>query len=283
MTHLLSRAVDEHEFIAYYEPQVNLSTCAIVGVEALVRWQDPANGLVSPADFLPLVDRSPLIHRVGEQVMRATCTHYIAWERVGIAPPRLSINIAARRIEQPDFTDRIETISAETGSRPDCLELEITESSLIDPDVPLLDRLAHLRARGIRIAVDDFGTGYSSLAYLKRLPLDFVKIDQSFVRDIEPDPDTTSIVCAIVEMAHGLHKTVVVEGVETAVQCELLQNLGASVAQGYYWPRPLPAAESEVWCARWAARNAPTRASSQSGEGMTNASAGSSNANSVAA
>lgn len=247
----LRRATENGEFIVYYQPQIALVGGTIEGAEALVRWRHPKRGMVAPGEFISVAEQSSLILLIGEQVLRAACAQYSQWEIAGVAPRRVSVNVTVLELRRPDFASRIESILAEYGLRPFCLELEITESSLLENSAIVLSQLEHLRKRGIRIAFDDFGTGYSSLAYLKRLPVDVVKIDQSFVRDIGADSDSASITRAIIDMAHNLGKTVVAEGVETDEQRTLLRDLGCEVGQGYLWSRPVPADEFERMSRAW--------------------------------
>jgi EAL domain-containing protein (putative c-di-GMP-specific phosphodiesterase class I) len=162
-----------------------------------------------------------------------------------VAPPRISVNVTSVELRRPDFADRIEATLREFDLRPFCLELEITESSLLENSTRIIDQLERLRKRGIRIAFDDFGTGYSSLGYLKRLPVDVLKIDQSFVRDMAADPDSASIARAIIDLAHHLGKSVIAEGIETELQRSLLASLGCETGQGYLWSRPIPAGQFE--------------------------------------
>ena len=249
----LRRATENREFVVYYQPQIDLKLGRVVGAEALVRWRHPQRGMVAPGEFIGVAEQSNLILQIGEQVLRESCAQFRQWESTGIAPPHISVNVTGLELKRADFADRIEAILAEFGLRPYCLELEITESSLLENSTLILAQLAQLRQRGIRIALDDFGTGYSSLAYLKRLPVDVVKIDQSFVRDIGSDADSASITRAIVDMVHSLGKVTVAEGIETEAQRAHLTALGCEAGQGYLWSRPVPAAEFEALCRAWRA------------------------------
>lgn len=249
----LRRATENEEFIVYYQPQIDMVGGQIEGAEALVRWLHPERGLVAPGEFISVAEQSSLILQIGEQVLRAACRQYREWAAAGIAPRRISVNVTGLELKRAGFADRIESILAEYGLRPFSLELEITESSLLENSTFILEQLERLRKRGIRIAFDDFGTGYSSLAYLKRLPVDVVKIDQSFVRDISGDADSASIIRAIIDMAHNLGKTVVAEGIETDSQRALLRDLGCEIGQGYLWSRPVPADQFERLYRGWKA------------------------------
>jgi diguanylate cyclase (GGDEF)-like protein len=241
----LWRATENREFVVFYQPQIDLKSGRITGAEALVRWMHPERGLVAPGEFIALAEQSSLILKIGDQVLRAACAQYREWEHAGVAPAHISVNVTSVELRRPDFADRIEATLREFELRPFCLELEITESSLLENSAGVIDQLERLRKRGIRIAFDDFGTGYSSLGYLKRLPVDVLKIDQSFVRDMGADPDSASIARAIIDLAHHLGKSVIAEGIETELQRTLLASLGCEVGQGYLWSRPVPAGQFE--------------------------------------
>lgn len=247
----LRRAAKDQEFVVMYQLQVNLRTGAIEGAEALVRWNHPQRGMVPPGEFIEIAEQSNVILQIDDFVLRTACKQFRAWELAGIAPQRISVNVTVKELNQPDFADRVEAILLESQLRPFYLELEITEGSLLVNSQQLQAQLDRLRSRGIRIALDDFGTGYSSLNYLKRLPVDVVKIDQSFVRDIGKDEDSTAIVRAMIDMAHSLGKVTVAEGVETMEQYTLLAALGCEVGQGYLWSRRIPAVEFERLCCGW--------------------------------
>ena len=253
----LRRAADKHEFVVFYQPQVDMRRGTLAGAEALVRWQRPQHGLVGPGDFIEIAEQSDVILQIGAQVLRAVCTQYQAWERDGIAPPRIAVNVACLELQRDGFVERVETILRETGMRPFALELEITEGSLLENSEHVIASLSRLRDRGIRVAIDDFGTGYSSLSYLKRLPVDVVKIDRSFVRDMESDADARALVSAIIDVAHNLGKTVVAEGIETQAQVALLDAQGCEGGQGYWWCHPLPASEFAQLCRMWPERLPP--------------------------
>lgn len=237
----LRAAVKEGDFVLHYQPQVDLATGRVVAVEALVRWNNQAGGIVMPGDFIPLAEETGLINDIGEWVLREGCLQARRWQSEGVAPSRVAINLSARQLADAGFLSMVQRVLRETGLPPGCLELEITESQVMkqaEGSIQLLNELADM---GIHLAVDDFGTGYSSLSYLKRLPISKLKIDQSFVRDITVDPNDTAIVVAIISMARSLELEIIAEGIETSGQLNLLRAKGCSVGQGYYFSMPLAA------------------------------------------
>jgi diguanylate cyclase (GGDEF)-like protein len=237
----LRRAIDNEELLLHYQPRVAVDSQEITGVEALVRWQHPQLGLISPAEFIPLAEDTGLILPLGEWVLRTACRQNRIWQERGFAPLRLGVNISARQFKQPHLAETVLQILAETGLAPEFLELELTESSIMDNADSAIAVLTGLKEEGITISIDDFGTGFSSLSYLKRLPIDALKIDQSFVRDVTTDPDDAALVMAIVTLAHNLRLTVVAEGVETEEQLRFLHLLRCDEVQGYLFSKPLPA------------------------------------------
>lgn len=241
----LRRALEREEFELHYQPQVDLHTGRIVGAEALLRWNRPEQGIVSPARFIPVLEQTGMILAVGAWVMETACKQTREWRDRGLMPDlRISVNLSAKQFAQRDLGEIISDILERTGLDPDALELEVTESLLMEDTEESNLKLRQLKAdRGVRVSIDDFGTGYSSLAYLKRFPLDVLKIDQSFVRDLTEESDDASIVSAIVSLAHNLRLKVIAEGVETAAQLEYLRRQDCDEAQGYYFSRPLPTAE----------------------------------------
>ena len=241
----LRRALDREEFLLHYQPQVDLATGKIVGAEALLRWQHPERGLVSPGEFIPVLEDTGMIVPVGEWVLRTACRQGRVWQESGLGPLRVAANLSARQFGQEGLVDTVAGILEETGLDSLTLELEITESLLMDDVEASTQALTELKrsVSGIRIAIDDFGTGYSSLYRLKTLPIDLIKIDRSFVRDIAADPDDAAIVTAILGLAHNLRLEVIAEGVETGEQMAFLRERGCDLAQGYYLSRPIPAGE----------------------------------------
>jgi diguanylate cyclase (GGDEF)-like protein len=237
----LRRALDRDEFVVYYQPQADVSTRNITGVEALVRWQHPELGFISPAEFIPLAEETGLMVPLGEWVLRTACAQAKAWQRAGFTNLSVSVNLSLRQFRQTNLTGMVEQVLTETGLAPSCLELELTESSVMKNTERAVATLRRLQALGIRIAIDDFGTGYSSLNYLKNLPIDTLKIDRSFVRDAATNPVDAAIVQAIITLAHSLNLRVKAEGVETQEQLDFLRRLRCDEIQGYLLSRPLPA------------------------------------------
>lgn len=240
----LRRALENGEFVLHYQSQADLRTGRLVGMEALIRWQHPERGLVPPMSFIPVAEESGLIEQIGQWALRTACEQNRAWQLEGLDPLKVAVNISARQFgDSRGFAEIVAGLLGATGLDPRYLELEVTESMLlknVTENVAVLQKLGEL---GARIAVDDFGTGYSSLAYLKQLPIDTLKIDRTFVRDIETDPDDAAIIQAIIAMAHGLDLRVTAEGVETEGQLSALRRLGCDEYQGYLLAKPLPAAE----------------------------------------
>ncbi|MBI3574187.1 MAG: EAL domain-containing protein [Gammaproteobacteria bacterium] len=238
----LRRVLERSELCLYYQPQVGLASGAITGVEALIRWQHPAHGMISPEKFIPLAEQTGLVLPIGEWVLRQACAQARAWQAAGW-PLRMSINLSARQFRLPGLDGLIRGILEETGLDPGRLDIELTESIIVRDPATVAAILTGLERLGVQISIDDFGTGYSSLSYLKRFPIDILKIDQSFVRDLATDPDDAAIVQAIVTMAHALGIQTIAEGVETKAQLELLRRNGCDAMQGYYFSRPVPAEE----------------------------------------
>ena len=236
----LRSALDHKEFRVYYQPQVHLKTGTLVGLEALVRWQHPELGLISPAQFIQVAEESGLIIPLGEEVLRQACAQAKEWLCQGLPFFYLAVNVSAKQFQHPEFAVMVRCIVQETGLPPDILVLEITESTAMQ-DVEFTQRtINRLRDEGIGFALDDFGTGYSSLNYLKQFPVEWLKIDRSFIKDILINAEDAAIVEAIVQLAQGLHLKLIVEGVEQAEQMTLLSVLGCDIAQGYFFSPPLP-------------------------------------------
>lgn len=247
----LAEALTNTDLRLFYQPQISLENGQIIGAEALIRWDHPRRGLVQPDDFISVAEQCGLIGQLGEFVRATACAHYVSWEREGIAPPRVAVNISSREFGGSDFIQRFESVMNESGVRPYSLELEITESLFLDNSGPVKEALDWLHDRGIHIVIDDFGTGYSSIAYLKRLPFDTLKLDRAFVKDIGNKDGSEELVLAILGMADSLGKTVVAEGVETEEQRDFLTRNGCDSAQGFLWSKPLPSEEFEALCRRW--------------------------------
>ncbi len=239
----LRRAIEREEFLLHYQPQVQLATGKVVGVEALVRWQHPELGLVGPLEFIPIAEETGLIVAIGDWVLRTACTQARAWLDRGIGPLRMAVNLSGRQFREDRLVEQVLAILRETGLPPGLLELEITESTLMDAGPTTVERLHQLRAAGVHLAIDDFGTGYSSMNYLKRFPVGMLKVDRSFVRDLPGDADDAAITQAIIAMARSLDIGVTAEGVETQAQADFLAQAGCALTQGYLFARPLPAEE----------------------------------------
>ena len=237
----LRRAIQNEEFLIHYQPRVSIDSLAITGVEALVRWQHPQLGLVSPSEFIPLAEDTGLILPIGEWVLRQACEQNRRWQEQGFAPIHVAVNISARQFHDQDLSQTVIHILDESGLAPNYLDLELTESSIMQNSEFAADVLTRWKNLGINISIDDFGTGFSSLAALKRLPIDALKIDQSFVRDATTDQDDAAIVMAITTLAHNLRLKVVAEGVETEEQLRFLQLLRCDEIQGFFFSKPLPA------------------------------------------
>lgn len=242
----LRKAVDEGCLSLQYQPRVEVAGGQIVGMEALLRWRDPRLGAVPPNRFIPIAEDTGLIVPIGKWVLRAACQQYRRWEAQGVAPPVLSVNLSGRQLSDPRLIHDIKQIAEETGVRPECIELELTESFLMDKPQETVHALHRLKAIGFHIAVDDFGTAYSSLAYLKRFPVDTLKIDRSFVRDIPEDPEDVEITRAIVSLGTSLKLRVVAEGVETRQQLQVIRDCGCTEMQGYLFSRPVDAEQATM-------------------------------------
>jgi diguanylate cyclase (GGDEF)-like protein len=232
----LRRAIERGELALHYQPIVDLGSLRVTGAEALLRWHNPRLGPIAPGVFIPIAEQSGLIVPIGEWVLQQACVQARRWKGLGLAS-RIAINTSAIQLRDPEFDRRVLTILGEGdgGEGPLLLALEITESNLMDNAEHSGERLGRLRGRGVAVSIDDFGTGYSSLTYLKRLPVDTLKIDIGFVRDVTRDADDAAIVKAIVALAHSLELTVVAEGVETVEQLLLLRELGCDAAQGFFF------------------------------------------------
>jgi diguanylate cyclase (GGDEF)-like protein/PAS domain S-box-containing protein len=259
----LRKALDQNEFVLHYQPKVELSNGRITGVEALIRWDRPGRGFIGPLEFIPVLEQTGLINGVGAWVIESACKQIAQWRHLGMGEIPVSVNVSGRQFSESTLNRDVIRATRENGVSPellefelqteralrensidsDLLELELTESSLMTHAKKTARILKRLKALGIRISIDDFGTGYSSLAYVKRFPIDVLKIDRSFIGDITTNPADAAITTAIIEMAHSLKVRVVAEGVETVEQYEFLRNRGCDEVQGYYFARPLPAHE----------------------------------------
>lgn len=241
MENSLRHALERNEFMLYYQPQVDLRTRSITGMEALLRWQHPDFGLVSPSRFIPIAEETGLIVPIGEWALRAACFQNKAWQDAGMPCLHVAVNLSARQFKQPNLVNMVSQALAGSGLEPRYLELEITESIAMEHAEETIARLNELKAMGVSISMDDFGTGHSSLSYLKRFPIDTLKIDRSFVQDVLLDSQDAAIAAAITTMARGLKMKVVTEGVETQEQIGFLREHDRDEVQGYYFSHPLPA------------------------------------------
>ena len=242
----LRQALERAEFLLHYQPKLDLATGTISGFEALLRWNHPQRGLVPPLEFIAILEDTGLILPVGEWVIGEVCRQLKAWQAQGMAVQPVAINLSARQLQQADLAGAVERIVARAGVDPALLEFELTESMLMANPEAAVEILTRIKALGIRLSVDDFGTGYSSLAYLKRFPLDALKIDRTFVRDLPDDPDDAAITKAVIRLAHSLSLKVVAEGVENVDQLRELEQYGCDQIQGYYVSRPVPAQACEA-------------------------------------
>ena len=241
----LRRALERDEFLLHYQPQYDLASGQLTGVEALIRWQHPELGLVAPARFIGVAEESGLIVAMGDWVLRQACQQAMRWQRAGLPPLTLAVNLSAMQFKRGQVEQSVRQALEVSGLPPQLLELELTESILIQNVESVLSSVRALKELGVKLAIDDFGTGYSSLAYLKQLDIDLLKIDQGFVRDLASDPDDAAIVRAIIQMARSLNLRTLAEGVETGQIRDQLRAFGCDAAQGYFYSRPVPAPEIE--------------------------------------
>ncbi|MBL8804008.1 MAG: bifunctional diguanylate cyclase/phosphodiesterase [Planctomycetes bacterium] len=240
----MRRGLERDEFVVYYQPKVEIRTGRVTGFEALVRWKHPDLGMVSPAQFIPLAEETGLIVPLGEHVLRQACRQNKEWQRQGLAPVRMAVNLSSIQFQQPQLAGVIRRVLDETGLDAPWLELELTESLLMQNSHGAIETLKRLRSAGVHLSIDDFGTGYSSLAYLKRFPIQALKIDQSFIRESTSSPDDAAIVTSIILMARSLKMSTIAEGVETNAQLAFLRVLNCEEAQGYLFSPPVPAAQA---------------------------------------
>jgi EAL domain-containing protein (putative c-di-GMP-specific phosphodiesterase class I) len=237
----LRHALEQQEFVLYYQPQFSGNGQRLTGVEALLRWQHPVRGLVPPDDFIPVLEELGLVVQVGDWVLTESCRQLKSWHAAKIRVPKISVNLSARQFTEGALAQRIAAILEDSGVAPACVELELTESILMQDVASALRTLNDLKSLGLCIAIDDFGTGYSSLNYLKQFPIDVLKIDRSFVDGLPQGEQDAQIARAIIAMAHSLNLSVIAEGVETQAQLDFLRTHDCDEVQGYLLGRPMPA------------------------------------------
>ena len=243
----LHRALRNDELLLHFQPQLQLASNAVVGCEALIRWQHPDMGLLSPAEFIPIAEESRLILPIGDWVLQAAASQCKAWQEAGLPPIVMAVNVSALQFNQPDFSQRVDRVLQSTGLDARWLEIELTESVMAEDPERVIGTIQQLHGLGVRLSIDDFGTGYSSLAYLKRFSIHKLKIDQSFVRDLMTGTHSASIAEAIILMSRSLGLTTIAEGIETQEQAQWLTSRGCDEGQGYLYSRPMPAAQFQQW------------------------------------
>jgi EAL domain-containing protein (putative c-di-GMP-specific phosphodiesterase class I) len=236
----LERALANEEFEVFYQPKVQISDERIVGMEALVRWRHPDLGLISPAQFIPVAEETGLIVEIGRWVLQRSCRDAVQWQKDGLPAIVMAVNLSPRQFRDPNLFQDVLGALAESGLQPQNLELELTESMLMENADESVKTLRALKERGIKISIDDFGTGYSSLAYLKRFPIDALKIDRSFINEVNTNPDDASIATSIILMGRALRLKVIAEGVETRNQLSFLRVMQCDQVQGYLFSPPVP-------------------------------------------
>jgi len=236
----LRQAIVNNELILHYQPQVSLDSGVIVGVEALIRWQHPERGLVSPLNFIPLAEETGLIVPIGEWVLRTACAQAVQWSNMGLPPLVMAVNLSAKQFAHKDINTQVHSALEDSGMDSQFLELELTESVSMESPEKTIGVMNALKAMGVRLSLDDFGTGYSNLNYLRRFPVDQLKIDRSFVCDVATDIDGLAIAKAIIALARSLHLEVLAEGVEDQAQFDIMKLQGCDKVQGYYFSKPLP-------------------------------------------
>ena len=246
MENNLRRALENEELETYYQPQVDLITNKIVGLEVLLRWKHVTLGSISPGKFIPLAEETGLIIAMGSWVLKHSCLQAIAWQKMGLPPIQIGVNLSIKQLQQKDFLASLKQILEETNFDPHYLELEITEGIMMDNVQEKIKILHQFRAMGIKLSIDDFGTGYSSLSYLKNLPVDTLKIDRAFIEYIAHNEQDQAIVTSLINLSHSLKLVVIAEGAETKEQVDLLRTFGCNQVQGYFFHKPLPAEDIET-------------------------------------
>jgi EAL domain-containing protein (putative c-di-GMP-specific phosphodiesterase class I) len=245
----LRRALENHEFELLYQPVVNMNG-KVEGLEALLTWRHPIHGTISPRQFIPIAEETGLIIEIGSWVIRQACVQGVRWQKAGYSSARISVNVSALQFERREFVQTVATTLALTGFPPQCLELELTESYVMRDLSESVRRMTQIRNLGVSISIDDFGTGYSSLSYLNKLPVDSLKIDQSFLRGLQEPEGSLPVVQSIVRLAHSMSLTVVAEGVETAAELDLVRVIGCDKVQGHVYGPSLRHDEAEALLAK---------------------------------
>jgi EAL domain-containing protein (putative c-di-GMP-specific phosphodiesterase class I) len=241
----LALAAERNEFELFYQPQLHLADGRLVGAEALIRWRHPERGLVSPGEFMPVVNTSPISERIAEWVLETACTKAAAWERAG-QKLRIGVNLSPSQLQSGDLASSVAQALARTGLSPTSLELEVTEDILLHDEQSALNTFLKIQALGVRLVFDDFGTGFASLSYLKKFPLDGLKIDRSFVLGLLANPDDAAIVSSTIGLSKQLGLSVIAEGIEDRATADFLVSMGCGEGQGYFFGRPMPASEFEA-------------------------------------
>jgi len=241
----LALAAERNEFELFYQPQLHLADGRLIGAEALIRWRHPVRGLISPAQFMPVVNTSPISERIAAWVLDSACAKAAAWERAG-QKLRIGVNLSPSQLQSGDLASLVAQALARTGLSPTSLELEVTEDILLHDEKSALSTFLKIQALGVRLVFDDFGTGFASLSYLKKFPLDGLKIDRSFVHGLLVNPDDAAIVGSTVGLAKQLGLSVIAEGIEDRATADFLVSMGCAEGQGYFFGKPMPASEFEA-------------------------------------
>ncbi len=236
----LRRGLEKGELTLYYQPQVDAKTGKMTGTETLIRWNHPQNGILGPAEIIPIAEQSGLIVEIGQWVLEESCAQARRWQDEGFDPIRIAVNVSVRQMRTPGFAETVQTVLANTGLDPKWLEIEVTESMIQDEDI-MIDTLHELRAVGVSVAIDDFGTGYSCLRSIKSLPIERIKIDRAFIKGITQNTDDAALAEAMIAMARTLGLKVTAEGVETTAQRDFLHRQGCNELQGFLFSKPVPA------------------------------------------
>lgn len=255
MTGEITQALEQKEFQLYYQPQVDIRTGQIIGLEALIRWQHQQRGMISPAEFIPIAEAKGLIIPLGEWVIKVLCENVKKWQEMGYSFRRVAANISAQQLQQPQFVSKLLEILMETGLSPQYLELELTESTVVQNIEQTIDIFKQLKNIGVQIGIDDFGTGYSSLSYLNNFDFDTLKIDRSFLQQLDKHPKKQAMVQLMIELGHTLNLKVLAEGVETEAELNILKQLHCDEYQGYLFSPPLPASEIDTLLQKYHTKN----------------------------